>query len=186
MEKSTNQEAIQLEQQESTNSNQLISENTIQLPSNLQFKHIEQTYLKSPHANLPLHHQNKIIHCVSTAITSMGFINPALGTCDQLHHIASNLHAFQADIIGFAETNVKWDTRLAATTKKIFQRSYQTTHITVSSNNEPCLSIYQPGGILLQLQIASLAMLRHEFKTNHLADGLAIHCQHHMEPTSMY
>jgi hypothetical protein len=67
---------------------------------------------------------------------------------DSLKQTCKRLHELSVDIIGFAETNVKWDIRKQNTVRTIIQRHYKSVNLCCSGNSEPSYTDYQPGGTL--------------------------------------
>jgi hypothetical protein len=73
------------------------------------------------------------------------------------------------DIIGFAETNIKWDVRKTNAVKNIFQRQYKVCSIATSSHQEKCRTEYQPGGTLTAITSKYTGKV---LKTIHDASGM--------------
>jgi hypothetical protein len=69
-------------------------------------------------------------------------------TWEPLQRMGKTMANLSIDIIGYAETNLKWNTRYESKARSVLQASFQNCNTTVSSNIEICNSIYQPGGTL--------------------------------------
>jgi hypothetical protein len=52
------------------------------------------------------------------------------------------------DVIGLAETNLKWNSNCSNVVRSIFQKQYKIAQVSVASNDETCMTCYQPGGAL--------------------------------------
>jgi hypothetical protein len=65
---------------------------------------------------------------------------------DTLKESSKQLKEHEVDIIGFAETNVKWNLHIRNQVTSVLQKAYKIVQTTTSSNNEPRKNHYQPGG----------------------------------------
>jgi hypothetical protein len=119
---------------------------------NTKFEHTELTqhHLTSPSTNLPF---GDLLSQPKNKGTIRIFFNNKNGiykvkTWNPLNQRCETMKAMNIDIIGLAEPNLKWDTRLERSARNLFQKHYKNCNIAVSSNAEPCYSHYQPGGTI--------------------------------------
>jgi hypothetical protein len=63
-----------------------------------------------------------------------------------LHTSCQQLITAEVDIVGFAETNIKWDIRRHNQTSQAFKRVYKQCTISTASGSKTCVLAYQPGG----------------------------------------
>jgi hypothetical protein len=107
-------------------------------------------HIKSPSLNLPF---GNLITTPKHKNNIRLFFNNINGiytysTWTQLQKTIKDINNLSIDIVGFAETNIKWDHRNEGIVWKAFQQQYKSCNIATSSNSEKCLSQYQPGGTL--------------------------------------
>jgi hypothetical protein len=109
---------------------------------------IQQT-INSPKYNLPF---GDLLHSKDNSDIRLFFCNVngicTANTWNDLHSSCKIIKSSSIDIIGLAETNIKWDTRWRNQTFQIFKKHLQHVNISTSSSSEQSYSAYQPGGTL--------------------------------------
>jgi hypothetical protein len=70
---------------------------------------------------------------------------------NELSSFSQKIKDLEVDIVGAAETNLKWNFKRNQQAKAILQKHHKTTSVTTSSNKEECFSAYQPGGTLTSI-----------------------------------
>jgi hypothetical protein len=67
---------------------------------------------------------------------------------NELSSFSQKVKDLQVDIVGAAETNLKWNFKQKQQVKGILQKHHKTTSVTTSSSKEECFSAYHPGRTL--------------------------------------
>jgi hypothetical protein len=129
------QDNLEIQEETNVNDNQL--DNTIQVP-------IALSQSSLPFGDIL---NKKTPHYIRIFFRKINGFHRA-DSWTELPKFVMQLHKAEINIVGLAETKVRWDVRTQLKATQVFEKTYKECIISTASNSEKCKTLHQPGGTL--------------------------------------